>query len=110
MQFDEKWSFVGCKEKHCTPQDTHRGDCWDHTAIDPESRLVVSKRTAEVVYATVHKQRRKNRVVRVTTRVVFGTLLLLAALFQSTVSWVVNPCFVEYHQRSPLPFSLQMAR
>ena len=27
----------------------------------------------------------------------FGTLLLLAALFQSTVSWVVNPCFVERH-------------
>ena len=164
VQFDEKWAFVACKEKHCTPQDTRRGDCWDHTAIDPESRLVVSlvvgKRTAEsvtevvadfrqrtggkamrlitsdeyaaypeairsaygrvvtppptgkpgrprqprvelpaeIVYATVHKERRKNRVVQVTTRVVFGTLLLvLAALAKSAVSWAVNTCFVERH-------------
>jgi hypothetical protein len=116
-----------------------RGDCWDHIALDSETRLVVSsvvgKRTAEathalvrdlrrrtgnrvmrlmtsdeypvyagairdaygyrvtpprtgrrgrprrpytavapgVTYATVHKQRENNRVVRVSTRVVFGT-------------------------------------
>jgi IS1 family transposase len=164
VQFDEKWSFVECKEKHCQPQDTRRGDCWDHTALDPESRLIVSlvvgKRTAaavsavvqdfhrrtggrvmrlmtsdeypayvdairltygttvvpprtgrpgrprsphtvmppEVTYATVHKHRENNRVVRVSTRVVFGTLLAVAlALLASAVSRVVNTCFVERH-------------
>ena len=164
MQFDEKWSFVGCKEKHCQPEDTHRGDCWDHTALDPESRLVVSlavgKRTAEAVsevvqdfhrrtggrvmrlmtsdehsayvdairatygttvvpertgrpgrprkpytvmppevtYATVHEHRENNRVARVSTQVVFGTLAAVAlALLASAVSLVVNTCFVERH-------------
>jgi IS1 family transposase len=164
VQFDEKWSFVECKEKHCQPQDTHRGGCWDHTALDPESRLVVSlvvgKRTAEAVsevvqdfhrrtggrvmrlmtsdeysayvdairstygatavpprtgrpgrprkpytvmppevtYATVHKLRENNRVVRVSTRVVFGTLVAVAlALLGSAVSRAVNTCFVERH-------------
>ena len=164
MQFDEKWSFVGRKEKNRDPGDARRGDCWDHTAIDPETRLVVSlvvgKRTAEAVdevvgdfrertggrvmrlmtsdeypaytdairdaygqrvvpprtgrpgrprnpytvippavtYATVHKHRQNGRVVRVSTRVVFGTLLALAlALAVSAVSRVVNTCFVERH-------------
>ena len=164
VQFDEKWAFVGKKEKNCAPDDPRRGDCWDHTAIDPETRLVVSlvvgKRTAEAVtdvvrdfrrrtggrvmrlitsdeypaypeairaaygttvvpprtgrpgrprapytvvppdvtYATVHKERENNRVVRVSTRVVFGTLrAVLAALALSAVSWAVNTCFVERH-------------
>jgi IS1 family transposase len=164
VQFDEKWSFVGRKEKNCQPDDSRRGDCWDHTAIDPESRLIVSlvvgKRTseathelvadfrrrtgdrimrlmtsdeysaypeairaaygreivpprtgkpgrpagprielpAELVYATVHKEREKNRVVRVDTRLVFGTLVALTlALAVSKVSRVVNTCFVERH-------------
>lgn len=54
MQFDEKWAFVGKKEKHCDPEDpadTKQGDNWDHIALDPEHRLVVSvipgKRSAE---------------------------------------------------------------
>lgn len=54
VQLDEKWSFVGKKEKHCdsdNPLDHSQGDDWDHTAIDPESRLLLSlvpgKRTAE---------------------------------------------------------------
>jgi len=45
VQFDEKWSFVGKKEKHCdrdNPDDDLCGDCWDHVALDPEHRLVVS--------------------------------------------------------------------
>jgi hypothetical protein len=155
---------VGCKEKNCDPDDARRGDCWDHTALDPESRLVVSvvvgKRTAgavsavvrdfrrrtgervmrlitsdeysaypdairaaygqmvvpprtgrpgrprspytvvppEVTYATVHKHRENNRVVRVSTRVVFGTLAAVAlALAVSAVSRAVNTCFVERH-------------
>ena len=53
MQFDEKWAFVGKKEKHCDPEDpadAEQGDHWDHVALDPEHRLVVSvvpgKRTA----------------------------------------------------------------
>jgi len=164
VQFDEKWAFVGRKEKNCDPDDARRGDCWDHTAIDPETRLVVSlvvgKRTAEAVsdvvrdfhrrtggrvmrlitsdeytaypdairaaygvvvhpprtgrpgrprgpytvvppgvtYATVRKEREDNRVVRVSTRVVFGTLLAVAlALAVSAVSRAVNTCFVERH-------------
>ena len=52
----------------------------------------------EVTYATVHKERQNNRVVRVSTRVVFGTMLaVLAALALSTVSRAVNTCFVERH-------------
>ena len=54
IQFDERWSFVGKKEAHCDgndPLDQLCGDDWDHTAVDPESRLLVSlvpgKRTAE---------------------------------------------------------------
>jgi len=45
VQFDEKWSFVGKKQKHCDPSDpadAEMGDQWDHTAIDAESRMVVS--------------------------------------------------------------------
>ena len=56
MQFDEKWAFVRKKEKHCDPEDpadAEQGDNWDHVALDPEHRLVVSvvpgKRTAENV-------------------------------------------------------------
>lgn len=164
MQFDEKWAFVGKKQKNCPPDDDRCGDCWDHVAIDPESRLVVSlvvgKRTAEaaralirdfrrrtgnrvmrlmtsdeypvyedvirgaygrvvvpprtgrrgrprqpyaaaapeVTYATVHKHRENNRVVRVSTRVVFGTPEAVArALASSAVSRSVNTCFVERH-------------
>ena len=54
VQFDEKWAFVGKKAKPCAPEDpaaAQQGDNWDHVALDPEHRLVVSgvpgKRTAE---------------------------------------------------------------
>jgi IS1 family transposase len=170
VQFDEKWSFVAKKEKHCHPDDPlagEEGDNWDHVAFDPEHRLVVSvvpgKRTethvqllvqdfkertggrlmnlmtsdeypayraaifqayAEVheqprtgrpgrprkpvrvlpkklKYATVHKERANGRVVKVTTRVVFGTLkAVLAALAVSLVSAVVNTVFIERHNGS----------
>jgi len=53
-QVDERWSFVGKKEHNCDPSDPldrFKGDDWDHTAIDPEHRLLLSlvpgKRTAE---------------------------------------------------------------
>src|SRR5580700_4442374 len=56
LQLDEKWSFVAKKEKNCDddqPADRFCGDCWDHVALDPENRLVVSvvpgERTAESV-------------------------------------------------------------
>jgi IS1 family transposase len=170
VQFDEKWSFVTKKEKHCHPEqpdEQQQGDNWDHGAFDPEHRLVVSvvpgKRTEEkthqlvqdfrrrtggrlmnlmtsdeypvyktaifeaygveqeqprtgrpgrprkpkkilpkkLKYATIHKERKNGRVVKVTTRVVFGTwLAVLAALAVSLVSTVVNTVFVERHNGS----------
>ena len=52
-------------------------------------------------YATVHKERANGRVVKVTTRVVFGTLAaVLAARAASLVSKVVNSAFVERHNGS----------
>ena len=58
-----------------------------HTVVPPE-----------VTYATVHKERENNRVVDVSTRVVFGTATAVAlALVASTVSAAVNTCFVERH-------------
>ena len=52
----------------------------------------------EVTYAAVHKERSHNRVVRVSPRVVFGTLAAVAlALLASAVSRAVNTCFVERH-------------
>jgi IS1 family transposase len=169
-QFDEKWSFVGTKEKHCDPEDpddARQGDNWDHVAFDPEHRLVVrvvpGKRTEtkvhqlvqdfkartggrlmnlltsdeypayqtaifaayavpkdqprtgrpgrpkkpkkvlpkQLTYATVHKERENGRVVKVTTRVVFGTLAaVMAALAVSLVSKIVNTVFIERHNGS----------
>jgi IS1 family transposase len=165
VQFDEKWSFVGKKEKHCDPDnpaDDEQGECWDYVALDAEHRLVVSvvmgkhsgehvtllvedfrQRTggrlmnlmtsdenpayAEAIlasygeeyqprrrgrrgrrparrkrppkglkYATVHKTRENNRVVKVDQRVVYGTgAAVLAALAVSLVSAAVNTVFVE---------------
>jgi IS1 family transposase len=170
VQFDEKWSFVGKKEKNCDPDDPDdkkQGDNWDHVALDPEHRLVVSvvpgKRTEEktqelvddfkertggrimnlmtsdeyptyktaiveaygevkefprtglpgrpknpvkllpkgLKYATVHKERANGRVVKVTTRVVFGTLTaVMKALAISLVSTLVNTVFIERHNGS----------
>lgn len=170
MQFDEKWSFVGKKEKHCDldkAEDFEQGDNWDHVAFDPEHRLVVGvvpgKRSPDAVqllvadfhrrtegrimnlmtsdeypayreallhvygqtvtpeatgrkgrrrrsyrqppeqllYATVHKVRENNRVVKVETRLIFGTMLALAAaLALSRVSARVNTVFIERHNGS----------
>jgi hypothetical protein len=58
-----------------------------HTGPDPR-----------LVYATVHKERENNRVVRVSSRAVFGTAQAVAsALAASPVSRSVNACFVERH-------------
>lgn len=62
VQFDEKWAFVGKKQKHCddsAPDDEAEGegDQWDHTALDVDSRTVVSlavgKRNRENLEAVV---------------------------------------------------------
>jgi IS1 family transposase/transposase-like protein len=52
IEFDEQWSFVQKKQKHCRPEEANQaGDFWDHTAIAPDSKLIVSlvvgKRTQE---------------------------------------------------------------
>ncbi len=52
IQFDEQGSFVKKKQKHCSPDEmSQAGDFWDHTAIAPDSKLIVSlvvgKRTQE---------------------------------------------------------------
>lgn len=76
MQFDEKWAFVGKKEKHCDPDDpadATQGDNWDHVALDPEHRLVVSvvpgKRTSENTRRLVQdfKQRTQGRLPNLIT-------------------------------------------
>ena len=46
------------KQKNCSPEETHQaGDFWDHTAITPESKLIVSlvvgKRTKDRTQALV---------------------------------------------------------
>jgi IS1 family transposase len=142
---------VAKKQKHCRPDEARCGDCWDHVALDAESRLVlgvvVGKRTEEntcqivhelrertdgrplnlittdeypayasalaavyaepapegeaerlpdwLVYATVHKVRENNRVVRVETRLVYGTLLSLAAALAWAVLGCVSTVFIE---------------
>src|SRR5437763_13213136 len=155
VQLDEKWSFVAKKQKHCGPGEGRCGDCWDHVALDAESRLVLSvvvgKRTQAhatqvvhelrertdgrplnlittdeypayacalaavygeptpagepvpqaprlpdwLVYATVHKTRENNRVVKVEARLVYGTLLSLAAALVWAVLGCVSSVFVE---------------
>jgi hypothetical protein len=167
VQFDEKWSFVTKKEKHCDrddPDDDLCGDSWDHVALDAESRLVLSvvpgRRSEEhtlvlvqdvaartggaplelftsdenpayagallevygewmqpqrqgtrgryphpvrvppqdLTYATVHKTRENNRVVKVEARVVYGSVAAVqAALDNSSVSESVNTAFIERH-------------
>jgi len=45
VQLDEKWGFVAKKEKNCDriqAADKDKGDQWDHTAIDAETRLLIS--------------------------------------------------------------------
>jgi IS1 family transposase len=66
VQFDEKWAFVAKKEANCDPTDpadARKGDHWDHVALDPDHRLVVSvvpgKRTAANTAALVRDFRRR---------------------------------------------------
>jgi hypothetical protein len=66
IQIDEKWSFVGKKEKNCDPDqpaDDRQGDCWDHVALDADSRLVlevaVGRRTADLARQLLDGVRRR---------------------------------------------------
>ena len=165
VQFDEKWSFVGKKQKNCdplNPADDHKGDWWDHVAYDPEHKLVlavvpgarVTESVEEVVaevkdrlgdqppalmtsdeyaayetviattfsevvppapagpgrrpllperrpdpgltYATVHKEREKDRVVAVHRKVVLGSQQAVDRALQASVcSRTINTSFVE---------------
>lgn len=46
IQCDEIWSFVGCKEKNLPPDErfhgSERGDVWTWTAIDADTKIVLS--------------------------------------------------------------------
>lgn len=44
VQADEIWSFIGAKEKNATPEQKAQGwgDAWTWTAIDPDSKLMIS--------------------------------------------------------------------
>jgi len=44
IQCDEIWSFVGAKERNATPEQKAAGwgDVWTWTALDPDSKLMVS--------------------------------------------------------------------
>jgi len=56
------------------------------------------KASSKLRYATVHKTRRKGRVVKIDFRVVFGTVAaVMAALKRSKVSNKINTAFVERH-------------
>jgi IS1 family transposase len=157
---------VGKKQKNCDPADPaddHRGDYWDHIALDPKTKLILAvvpgarveenayalvaevkrrvgdtppplltsdeyavyasaiaeifsepvpapgghrpgrprvvperRLPADLVYATVHKERENNRVIAVDQRQVFGTPERLEeVLAESAVSRGVNTSFVE---------------
>jgi IS1 family transposase len=66
VQFDEKWAFVGKKQKNCDPNDpddAQCGDYWDFVAYDPEHRLVLAvvpgARAAENAEAVVGEAKRR---------------------------------------------------
>jgi len=63
VQLDEKWAFAYKKEAHCNPDEKTCGDNWDHTAIDTESRLLVSivpgKRTGEQCQKVVDEVKKR---------------------------------------------------
>ncbi len=59
------------------------------------SRAAARRRPEWLVYATVHKTREQNRVVKVEARLVFGTLRNLAAALVWAVLCCVNTVFVE---------------
>jgi hypothetical protein len=63
--------------------------------LSPSGKSAVERLPDELVYATVHKTREGNRVVKVEARLVFGTLVNLAAALAWAVLSCVNTVFVE---------------
>jgi hypothetical protein len=61
----------------------------------PSGAAAVERLPEWLVYATVHKTRARNRVVKVEARLVFGTLVSLAAALVWAVLNCVNTVFVE---------------
>jgi hypothetical protein len=63
--------------------------------VSPSGKPQKERLPPDLVYATVHKTREGNRVVKVDARLVFGTLLnLTAALVWAVLDWV-NTVFIE---------------
>lgn len=60
VQCDEIWSFIGAKEKNATPEQKAEkwGDCWTWTALDADSKLMISfrlgDRTLNTAYDFMH--------------------------------------------------------
>jgi IS1 family transposase len=56
VQCDEIWSFVGSKEKNTTPQKKEQGcgDCWTWTALDADSKLILSFRLGDRTLNTAY--------------------------------------------------------
>jgi IS1 family transposase len=75
VQCDEIWSFVGSKEKNTTPEKKAegRGDCWTWTALDADTKLILSfrlgDRTLSTAYDFMHdlSARIANRPIQLTT-------------------------------------------
>lgn len=75
VQCDEIWSFVGCKEKRASDQeklDGTAGDIWTWTAIDADSKLIVSwmvgRRDPETGWAFIADLKSRLRVrIQLTT-------------------------------------------
>lgn len=65
----------------------------------------------ELVYATVHKEREKGRVVKVTQRLIYGTQEQLDdALKTSSVSKTVNTSFIERYNGTDRCFNARKVR
>ena len=56
VQCDEIWSFVGAKEKNTTPETKAAGwgDCWTWTALDADSKLIISFMLGDRTLTTAH--------------------------------------------------------
>jgi len=75
----------------------------------PRAPRLVAPR--DLRYATVHKTRRKGRVIKIDFLVVFGTVAaVLAALAVSKVSRAINTAFVERHNGTDRHHNARKAR
>lgn len=89
---------MGKKEEHCDPDDPadeRRGDNWDHVALDPEHRLVLTvvagKRTARNTEALVAETKRRldGRLPRLITTDEYAPYK--SAILKAWGQWVTPP-------------------